>query len=192
MMAPQLAAGRRETAAMSSTDSGSRKARDRSRTSASSTLSSGAARRRRADLSEGDVARVPAPPDGRGATVLTHRGGTRMANGTWSKSALRDEVWDQYPGGDDQRSREIEAGSGPAGRRALADLNASQHLRSSARGARCRTVHWDRLSPERGGSPSRSVPAWSPLEQCGPSRRSSAIVVGPDRLPRDYLDVAAE
>jgi maleylpyruvate isomerase len=77
--------------------------------------------------------------------VLTHiaRGGE--ADAQTVEGAIRGEVLDKYPGGEEQRTRDIEAGAGRGAAALLADLVTTQRALTDAWG-RVEDGMWERLT----------------------------------------------
>lgn len=118
--------------------------------------------------------------------VLTHLarnadGQTRMVEGV-----LRDEVVDQYPGGDEQRAADIEAGAHRPIAELIADLHVTQHALVHA-WSLVPDDAWDRLTNARAGT--------RPVHEGALSRRRELLVhladlnltPTPQDLPPDYL-----
>ncbi len=119
--------------------------------------------------------------------VLTHLarnadGQRRMVGG-----ALRDAVLDQYPGGDEQRAADIEAGADRPIELLLADMVESQTALDAA-WSRVHGEVWDRLTNARAGA--------RPLREGVLARRREVSVhlvdldvgVEPGMLPESYLE----
>jgi maleylpyruvate isomerase len=119
--------------------------------------------------------------------VLTHLARNADGQRNLVEGVLVDEVRDQYPGGDEQRSRDIEAGADRPIAALLADLVASQRALVDA-WSRVPDGAWDRLTrarveirPVRAGVISR----W---REIAAHLVDLDVGVAPDQLPRDYLD----
>ncbi len=139
-----------------------------------------------AGLTEGDARGGCRLPGWTRGHVLTHLsrnadGQRRMVDGV-----LRDEVADQYPGGDQQRRGDIEAGADRPVAELLADLVDSQRALVDA-WSRVADGSWDRLTRARAGT--------RPVRDGVMSRRREILVhlvdldvgVTPEQLPADYL-----
>ena len=106
---------------------------------------------------------------------------TRMVEG-----ALRNDVLDQYPGGDEERAADIEAGAHRPVEALLVDLYASQQRLFDA-WAQVPDDAWDRLTNARAGA--------RPVRNGVQSRWREILVhlvdldvgFGPDQLPANYL-----
>ena len=82
--------------------------------------------------------------------VLTHLARNADGQRHLVEGVLVDEVRDQYPGGDEQRRRDIEAGAGRPIAELLADLVASQRALVDA-WSQVPDGAWDRLDSRPGG-----------------------------------------
>ncbi len=137
-------------------------------------------------MTEGDARGGCRLPGWTRGHVLTHLarnadGQRRMVDGV-----LRDEVVDQYPGGDQQRRDDIEAGAHRPVAELLADVVDSQRALVDA-WSRIPDGSWDRLTRARAGV--------RPVRDGVMSRWREILVhlvdldvgVTPDQLPADYL-----
>lgn len=144
-----------------------------------------------AGLSEVDARGPSRLPGWTRGHVLTHLARNADGQRNLVEGALVDEVRDQYPGGDEQRSRDIEAGADRPVAELLADLVASQRALVDA-WSQVPDPAWDRLT--------RARVATRPVRAGVVSRGREVAVhlvdldvgVDPDQLPRDYLDFDAE
>lgn len=123
--------------------------------------------------------------------VLAHIARSGEADAETVEGAIRGEVLDKYPGGDEQRTRDIEAGAGRSAAALRVDLVATQRALTDA---------WDRVE---GGTWERltRTPA-GPRTIAGTvhARRREILVhvvdldvgVAPSDLPPDYVDADRE
>src|SRR5439155_6679251 len=77
--------------------------------------------------------------------VLTHIARSGEADAQTVEGAIRGEVVDKYPGGDEQRTRDIEAGAGRGAAALLGDLVTTQRALTDAWG-RVEDGMWERLT----------------------------------------------
>ncbi len=134
-------------------------------------------------------------PDARGATLLpgwtrghllTHLARNADGQRRMVEGVLRDEVVEQYPGGDGQRAADIEAGADRPIGELLVDLHESQAALVDA-WSRVPDGAWGRLTAARAGD--------RPVRQGVMSRWRELLVhlvdldvgIGPADLPPDYL-----
>ena len=82
--------------------------------------------------------------------VLTHLARNADGQARMVEGVLRDEVVEQYPGGDGQRTADIEAGASRPVAELLADVRVSQEGLVLA-WSRVADDHWDRLTQARAG-----------------------------------------
>ena len=123
--------------------------------------------------------------------VLTHIARNADGQARMVEGVLRDEVLDQYPGGDGQRSADIEAGASRPVAELLADVRVSQEGLVRA-WSRVPDDQWDKLTKARAGI--------RPVRDGVLSRWRELLVhlvdldvgVTPAGLPKEYLsrDVA--
>lgn len=118
--------------------------------------------------------------------VLTHLARNADGQRRMVEGVLRNEVVDQYPGGDEQRAGDIEAGA----YRPVAELVADLHDSQEALVAAWDLVPddaWDRLTRARAGTrPVRDgvISRWRELLV---HLVDLGVGVMPDQLPADYL-----
>jgi len=118
--------------------------------------------------------------------VLTHLARNADGQRRMVEGVLRDEVVDQYPGGDEQRAADIEAGAARPVAALVADLHDSQDLLVAA-WSLVPDDAWDRLTRARAGT--------RPVRDGVMARWRELLVllvdlhvgVLPEQLPVDYL-----
>jgi maleylpyruvate isomerase len=144
-----------------------------------------------ADVADDTVREPSALPGWTRGHVLTHVARSGEGDALTVEGALRGEVLEKYPGGAEQRTRDIEAGAGRGFDALRADLIATQG-RLTAAWSNVRGDAWDRMT---------STPM-GPRTVAGTvaARRREILVhlvdldvgVAPDDLPRDYLTADQE
>jgi maleylpyruvate isomerase len=118
--------------------------------------------------------------------VLTHLARNADGQRRMVEGVLRNEVVDQYPGGDEQRAADIESGAHRPVAELVADLHDSQEMLVAA-WSLVPDGAWDRLTRARAGT--------RPVRDGVMSRRRELLVhlvdldvgVTPAQLPADYL-----
>ncbi|MEX1007590.1 MAG: maleylpyruvate isomerase N-terminal domain-containing protein [Acidimicrobiia bacterium] len=119
--------------------------------------------------------------------VLTHLARSGEGDLYTVEGAIRGEVLDKYPGGGDQRTRDIEAGAGREAAALRADLMATQHALTDA-WARVEDGTWDRMT--------RTPVGPRTVAETVHARRREILVhlvdldvgVSPSDLPSDYVE----
>ena len=101
-----------------------------------------------ATMTEGEARRASRLPGWTRGHVLTHLARNADGQRRMVEGVLRDEVLDQYPGGDEQRARDIEAGADRPVAELLTDLDDSQRALVGA-WSQVADGTWDRLTRAR-------------------------------------------
>ena len=141
-----------------------------------------------ADLDDEDVRAPSLLPGGTRAHVLSHVARSGEADARTVDGAVRGEVLDKYPGGDEQRTRDIEAGVHRGADALRADLVASQAELTAA---------WTRVQNGMWGRETRSPVGLRSVAGTVHARRREILVhlvdldvgVGVEALPADYVAV---
>ena len=140
-----------------------------------------------ATMSDADARGPSRLPDWTRGHVLTHLARNADGQRRMVEGACRDEVLDQYPGGNEQRAADIEAGAGRPIDVLRADVLESQAALDAA-WSRVEGEVWDRLTNARAGA--------RPLRDGVLARRREVSVhlvdldvgVEPSGLPAGYLE----
>jgi maleylpyruvate isomerase len=142
-------------------------------------------------LSEGDARGATLLPGWTRGHLLTHLARNADSQRGMVDGALRHEIAEQYPGGDEQRSSDIEVGAGRPIDALRADVHATQQALVSA-WARIPDDAWERLTGARAGvRPVRSG-VLSRWREISVHLVDLDVGVGPDQLAADYRERDAE
>jgi maleylpyruvate isomerase len=123
--------------------------------------------------------------------VLTHLARNADGQRRMVEGAIRDDVLDQYPGGDEQRAGDIEAGADRPAAALLIDLHESQDALVAA-WALMPDGGWNRLTHARAGTrPVRDgvMSRWRELMAHGVDLD---VGITPAQLPADYRERDAD
>jgi maleylpyruvate isomerase len=142
-------------------------------------------------LTDADVRAPSLLPGWSRAHVLSHVARSGDGDALVVEGAIRGEVLDKYPGGDEQRTRDIEAGAAQSAAELRADLVATQ-----ARLARA----WERVEPDMWSRITHTPAGPRTVAGSVHARRREILVhlvdldvgVAPDNLPRDYVEADAQ
>ncbi len=119
--------------------------------------------------------------------VLTHVARSGEADARTIEGAIRGEVLDKYPGGGDQRSRDIEAGAGRGAAALLADLVATQRALTDAWG-RVEDTMWERLTRTPVGPRTVAATVHARRREILVHLVDLDVGVSPRHLPSHYVD----
>jgi maleylpyruvate isomerase len=119
--------------------------------------------------------------------VLTHIARSGEGDAQTVEGAIRGEVLDKYPGGDEQRTRDIEAGAGRGAAALLEDLVTTERALTDAWG-RVEDGMWERLTRTPVGPRTVAGTVHARRREILVHLVDLDVGYSPDDLPPDYVD----